>query len=244
MTTDPKKTAIKAPADLKGKTIGIIGFGSGSYPFTKAWLAGHGMKESDVKLVAVGGSIAPATVALERGDVDALAFYLSAYAATEFGGTKYNYLPNPPALTGVRSLSWVVNGDRYKKEPEVFERFLRGAFKGLIYSSQNTKSATRLGYTEIPQALAGQTIDSRLERGAFELKAWLATATPTTGTPSTWNLLGDIPLSDWSKSQAYTRAAGTTVAAISRAKYFDNRRLKKANDFDRKVIVNAANKAN
>lgn len=244
MTTDPKKTSIKSPADLKGKTIGIIGFGSGSYPFTKAWLAGHGMKESDVKLVAVGGSIAPATVALERGDVDALAFYLSAYAATEFGGTKYNYLPNPPALTGVRSLSWVVNGDRYKKEPEVFERFLRAAFKGLIYSSQNTKSATRLGYTEIPQALAGQTIDSRLERGAFELKAWLATATPTTGTPSTWTFLGDIPLSDWSKSQAYTRAAGTTVAAISRAKYFDNRRLKNANDFDRKAIVDAANKAN
>ena len=242
MTTDPKKN-IKTPADLKGKTIGIIGFGSGSYPFTKAWLAGNGMKETDVKLVAVGGSIAPATVALERGDVDALAFFLSAYAATEFTGTKYNYLPNPAALTGVRSLSWVVNADRYNADPEVFERFLRGAFKGLIYSTQNTKSATTLGYTEIPAALAGQTLASRLDSGTFQLKAWLATATPTSGTPVSWNYLGDVPLGDWTKSQAYTRAAGTTVTAISRARYFDSKVLKNANSFDRKPIVAAADRA-
>jgi NitT/TauT family transport system substrate-binding protein len=201
------------------------------------------MKETDVKLVAVGGSIAPATVALERGDVDALAFFLSAYAATEFTGTKYNYLPNPAALTGVRSLSWVVNADRYNADPEVFERFLRGAFKGLIYSTQNTKSATTLGYTEIPAALAGQTLASRLDSGTFQLKAWLATATPTSGTPVSWNYLGDIPLGDWTKSQAYTRAAGTTVTAISRARYFDSKVLKNANSFDRKPIVAAADRA-
>ncbi|MDA0274182.1 MAG: ABC transporter substrate-binding protein, partial [Actinobacteria bacterium] len=152
MATDPKKN-IKSPSDLKGKTIGIIGFGSGSYPYTKAWLAGNSMKETDVKLVAVGGSIGPATVALERGDVDAIAFYTAAYAGTEFAGTKYNYLPNPAALTGVRSLSWVVNADRYAKEPEVFERFLRASFKGLIYSTQNPTSGARLGFTEIPAAL-------------------------------------------------------------------------------------------
>ena len=242
MAADPKKN-IKSPSDLKGKTIGIIGFGSGSYPYTKAWLAGNGMKETDVKLVAVGGSIGPATVALERGDVDAIAFYTAAYAGTEFAGTKYNYLPNPAALTGVRSLSWVVNADRYAKEPEVFERFLRAAFKGLTYSSQNPTSGARLGFTEIPAALAGQPLESRLALGAYQLKVWLASATPTTGTPASWKKLGDIPLSDWSKSQAYTRAAGTTVAAISRAKYFDNRGIGRANDFDRKPIVAAADKA-
>lgn len=242
MATDPKRNITK-PSDLKGKTIGIIGFGSGSYPYTKAWLSGNGMKESDVKLVAVGGSIGPATVALERGDVDAIAFYTAAYAGTEFAGTKYNYLPNPDALTGVRSLSWVVNADRYAKEPEVFERFLRAAFKGLIYSSQNPTSGARLGFTEIPAALAGASLESKLALGAYQLKVWLASATPTSGTPASWSFLGDIPISDWSKSQAYTRAAGTTVAAISRAKYFDNKRLKRSNDFDRKPIVAAADKA-
>jgi len=242
MATDPKKN-IKSPADLRGKTIGIIGFGSGSYPYTKAWLAGNNMKETDVKLVAVGGSIGPATVALERGDVDAIAFFTAAYAGTEFAGTKYNYLPNPAALTGVRSLSWVVNADRYAKEPEVFERFLRASFKGLTYSTQNPTSGARLGFTEIPAALAGQPLESRLALGAYQLKVWLDSATPTTGTPVSWKVLGDISLSDWSKSQAYTRAAGTTVAAISRAKYFDTRLLGRANDFDRRPIVAAADKA-
>ena len=242
MATDPKKN-IKSPADLRGKTIGIIGFGSGSYPYTKAWLAGNNMKETDVKLVAVGGSIGPATVALERGDVDAIAFFTAAYAGTEFAGTKYNYLPNPAALTGVRSLSWVVNADRYAKEPEVFERFLRASFKGLTYSTQNPTSGARLGFTEIPAALAGQPLESRLALGAYQLKVWLDSATPTTGTPVSWKVLGDIPLSDWTKSQAYTRDAGTTVAAISRAKYFDTRLLGRANDFDRRPIVAAADKA-
>jgi NitT/TauT family transport system substrate-binding protein len=242
MATDPKKN-IKSPADLRGKTIGIIGFGSGSYPYTKAWLAGNNMKETDVKLVAVGGSIGPATVALERGDVDAIAFFTAAYAGTEFAGTKYNYLPNPAALTGVRSLSWVVNADRYAKEPEVFERFLRASFKGLTYSTQNPTSGARLGFTEIPAALAGQPLESRLALGAYQLKVWLDSATPTTGTPVSWKVLGDISLSDWSKSQAYTRDAGTTVAAISRAKYFDSRLLGRANDFDRRPIVAAADKA-
>lgn len=100
-----------------------------------------------------------------------------------------------------------------------------------------------MGFTEIPAALAGQPLESRLALGAYQLKVWLESATPTTGTPVTWNKLGDISLSDWSKSQAYTRAAGTTVAAISRAKYFDNRLIGRANDFDRKPIVAAADKA-
>lgn len=242
IAVDPKGAITKA-SDLKGKTIGIIGFGSGSYPFTKAWLAGNGLKESDVTLVATGGSIAPASLSLRRGEVDAIAYYTSVYAAEEFAGNTFRYLPNPDALNGVRSLSWVVNADRYAKEPEVFERFLRGAFKGLIYSTQNTKAAATLGYTEIPSALAGQPLASRIDRGTFEFKTWLESATPTTGTPVSWTFLGDIPLSDWTKSQAYTRAAGTTVTTISRARYFDNRVLKAANDFDRKVIVAAADKA-
>lgn len=241
IATDPAKN-IRSAADLKGKKIGIIGFGSGSFPYTKAWLAGNGLKESDVTLVATGSLIAPATAALLRGDVDAIAYFASAYAGQESTGTKFNYLPNPAALTGVRSLSWIVNTAKYDEDPEVYERFLRAANKGLVYSATNIRAAALLGLKEFPAILTGTTLEARLPRALLELRAWVRTATPTTGAPVSWNRLTDIPASDWKKSQDYTKAAGTIVTSLDLENFLDRSHLRRANTFDRAAIVAAANK--
>ena len=233
---------IKSAADLKGKKIGIIGFGSGSYPYTKAWLAGNGLKEADVTLVATGSAIAPATEALMKGDVDAIAYYTAVYASSEFLGTKYSYLPNPAALTGVRSLSWIVNTAKYKEDPEVYERLIRAANKGLVYSSTNLKAAVLLGYQEFPALLAGATVESKVPAAMAGLKAWLASATPTTGDPVSWNKLSDISPEDWKKSQDYTKAAGTIVSDIDLEVFLDRALVLRVNAYDRKAIVAAANK--
>jgi len=233
---------IKSAADLKGKKIGIIGFGSGSYPYTKAWLAGNGLAESDVTLVATGSAIAPATEALMKGDVDAIAYYTAAYASSEFIGTKYSYLPNPAALTGVRSLSWIVNSAKFKENPEVYERLIRAANKGLVYSSTNNKAAVLLGYQEFPALLAGATVESKVPAAMASLKAWLASATPTTGKPVSWNNLSDISADDWKKSQDYTKAAGTIVSEIDLEVFLDRALVVRVNAYDRKAIVAAANK--
>lgn len=236
-------SSIKKPEDLVGKKVGIVSTGSGSFPFAKAWLTGHGLKTTDVEYISLGGSIGPAQLALKEKRVDALAYYTSAYALEEYAGTKYNYLPTPAALAPVRSLSWIVNADAFNKNPEIYERFLRAAFKGLIYSSTNVKSATTLGYTELPVTLAGASIASSLGLGMASLKTWLESATPLTGTPSTWKALGGISQADWAVNQAYAAAAGTIVASVSRANYYDERVLARANTFDRAAIIAAANKA-
>ena len=241
MATNPAAN-IKSAADLKGKKIGIIGFGSGSYPYTKAWLAGNGLTESDVTLVATGSAIAPATEALMKGDVDAIAYYTAVYASSEFLGTKYSYLPNPAALTGVRSLSWIVNSAKYKEDPEVYERLIRAANKGLVYSSTNNKAAVLLGYKEFPALLAGATVESKVPAAMAALKAWLASATPTTGNPVSWNKLSDISPEDWKKSQDYTKAAGTIVSDIDLEVFLDRALVQRVNAYDRKAIVAAANK--
>ncbi|MEJ6608070.1 MAG: ABC transporter substrate-binding protein [Candidatus Planktophila sp.] len=242
MATDPS-SSIKKPADLKGKTIGIISTGSGSWPFAKAWLTGHGISYSGNKFVSLGGSIGPAKVALFNGSVDAIAYYTAGYAGEEFLGTKFNYLETPQALIPVRSLSWIVNADKYAENPEIYERFLRAAFKGLTYSSTNLKSATTLGFTELPAVLAGATVDSKIGSAMASLKAWLESATPLTGAPATWNTLGSINTREWVINQAYAKAAGTITTGVSRAKYFDGSNLARANTFDREPIVAAANKA-
>jgi len=241
IATDPAKN-IRSAADLKGKKIGIIGFGSGSFPYTKAWLAGSGLKESDVSLVATGSAIAPATAALMKGDVDAIAYFTAAYAGQEFTGTKFNYLPNPAALNGVRSLSWIVNTNKYDANPEVYERLLRAANKGLIYSSTNLRAAVLLGYKEFPALLGGATVESRVPAAIASLRAWLKSATPTTGAPISWNRLSEIPASDWKKSQDYTKAAGTIVTGLDLANFLDSSLVRRVNTFDRAAIVAAANK--
>jgi NitT/TauT family transport system substrate-binding protein len=235
--------AIKTAMDLKGKKIGIIGFGSGSYPYTKAWLAGNGLKESDVTLIPTGPAVAVGALQLDKGDVDAIAYFTSAYAGAEFNGSKFTYLPNPAALTGVRSLSWIVNADKYRDQPEVYERYLRAANKGLIYSTTNVKAATLVGFAEFPSSLAvGKTATESLPLGMAQLKAWLDTATPTTGKPVSWNKLGAISASDWKKSQDYTAAAGTIVTGLKIDDFLSNDVITAANSFDRAKIVAAANK--
>jgi NitT/TauT family transport system substrate-binding protein len=235
--------AIKTAMDLKGKKIGIIGFGSGSYPYTKAWLAGNGLKESDVTLIPTGPAVAVGALQLDKGDVDAIAYFTSAYAGAEFNGSKFTYLPNPAALTGVRSLSWIVNADKYRDQPEVYERYLRAANKGLIYSATNVRAATLVGFAEFPSSLAaGKTATESLPLGMAQLKAWLDTATPTTGKPVSWNKLSAISASDWKKSQDYTAAAGTIVTGLKLDDFLSNDVITNANAFDRAKIVAAANK--
>jgi NitT/TauT family transport system substrate-binding protein len=241
IAVDPTSN-IKKPEDLVGKKIGIISAGSGSSNFARAFLTGHGLKTTDVEYISTG-QIGTSTLALQNKQVDAIALFASAYAGQEFTGTKFNYLPNPASLKGVASLSWTVNADAFNANPEIYERFLRAAFKGLIYSSTNVKSATTLGFTELPVTLAGATIASSLGLGMAQLKTWLETATPLTGTPRTWKALGGISQADWAVNQTYAQAAGTIVTAVSRANYYDDRVLARANTFDRAPIIAAANRA-
>ena len=242
MAADPK-TNIKKPSDLKGKKIGIISTASGSFPFAKAWLTGHGVDYKGNQFVSLGASIGPASVALLNGSVDAIAYYTAGYAGAEYLGTKFNYLETPQSLLPVRSLSWIVNADKYAEDPEIYERFLRAAFKGLTYSSTNLKEATKLGFAELPAVLAGSTVDAKIGSSMASLKAWLESATPLQGAPTTWNKLGSITTREWVINQAYAKAAGSITAGVSHAKYFDGSNLAKANTFDREAIVAAANKA-
>ena len=75
-----------------------------------------------------------------------------------------------------------------------------------------------------------------------QLKAWLQTATPTSGKPLSWNRLGDISSSDWKKSQDYTKAAGTIVTGVDLADFLDASLITRANSYDRAKVIAAANK--
>ncbi|MDA8051734.1 MAG: ABC transporter substrate-binding protein [Rhodospirillales bacterium] len=89
---------IKNYQDLKGKRVGVSGFGSTEYPVTKAVLKGLGIDPTkDVHWIAVGEGVA-AGVALKRGAIDALAYYDVGFGEIEGAGIKLDFLPRPANL--------------------------------------------------------------------------------------------------------------------------------------------------
>ena len=70
----PAASAIKTPADLKGKTVGLPGLFGATYVGWRAFLAANGLSEADVKQQEIGFTQA---AALQAGKVDAVVGYVN-----------------------------------------------------------------------------------------------------------------------------------------------------------------------
>ena len=91
-------SAIKSYGDLKGKRIGVSGFGATEYPVTRNVLKAMGFDpDADVKWVAVGGGV-PAGVALKGGTIDALAYFDTGFGQIEASGIALEFLPRPASV--------------------------------------------------------------------------------------------------------------------------------------------------
>ena len=89
---------VKAYADLKGLKIGVSDFGSTEYPVTRNILRNMGIDpDADVKWIAVGNGI-QSGVALQRGAIDALAYYDTGFGQIEGANIPFRLLPRPAAL--------------------------------------------------------------------------------------------------------------------------------------------------
>ncbi|MBN9112043.1 MAG: ABC transporter substrate-binding protein [Pseudonocardia sp.] len=233
-------SSVKSAADLKGKKLGVISLASGSAPYARAFVKAAGLDpQTDVELVPVGVG-AQAAAALNGGQVDALALYTQAYTVIELSGTKLTYLDNPDIFTGIRSLTWTASTKAFKDNPEVYGKFLRAAYKAMLFSASNPEAAMRIGYQVFPQILGGADPSTRLANDTETLKTWIKTATPATGDPSSWKDWGAISDPEWAKTQAYTQQAGQITAPIELSKIWDPSQLQTANQFDSAAVIKQA----
>ena len=236
-------STLKTGADLKGKKIGIISLASGSFPFAKAVVTGSGLEITDAEYIPVGLG-APAANALSTGAVDALALYPAVYAQIESAGTALRYFANPASMVGVQSLVWVTTADFLDKNPQVIERFLRAAYKGLTFSGTSPEKAMYIGYQQYDTLLAGSTKALRIGPDTKAISIWLESAgiskTGTTeGWPKAW---GGISTQAWLRTQAYAQAAGSIKRAIDIDDLWAPQFLAAANNFSRTTIIAQANK--
>jgi NitT/TauT family transport system substrate-binding protein len=231
---------IKSGKDLKGKKLGVISLASGSAPYARAFIKDAGLTpDTDVQLVPVGVG-AQAAAALTNGSVDALALYTQAYQIIQDAGTKLTFLKNPDIFDGIRSLTFAVADSKLQENKGVYERFLRAAYKSLLFSAANPKAAMQMGYQAFPSILAGAAPASRLDKDVSALTAWLKTSTPAKGQPSDWSNWGAISSDEWKKTQDYTEGAGQIHGSVPLNKVWDSSLLKAANDFDSAAVLKQA----
>jgi NitT/TauT family transport system substrate-binding protein len=231
---------ITSGEDLDGKKVGVISLASGSAPYARAFIREAGLEpDSDVELLPVGVG-AQAAAALTGGDVDALALYGQAYTVIENAGTELEYLDNPDMFDGIRSLTFTASANAIEEDPEVYERFLRAAYKSMLFAAANPEAAMRMGYEVFPSILAGAPIESRLETDVSSLTAWLESATPAEGEPADWSDWGAISDEEWEKTQSYTKDAGQIREEIELDRVWDGSLLEAANDFDADAVLQQA----
>ncbi len=231
---------ITSPEDLDGKRIGVISLASGSAPYARAFVNEADLNpETDVELVPVGVG-AQAAAALTGGDVDVLALYTQAYQVIEDSGTTLEYLDNPDIFDGIRSLTYAVAADALEENPDVYERYLRAAYKSLLFSAANPEAAMRMGYKAYPSILGGADPETRIDADVSSLTAWLETATPAEGEPADWSDWGLITEEEWDKTQEYTVFAGQIRESLPLDQVWDGSLLDAANDFDADAVLQDA----
>lgn len=234
---------INAPADLKGRKVGVISLASGSAIYARAYAADAGLDPAgDVELLPVGVG-AQALSALEDGKVDVLALYTQAYATIENTGTEFRYLDNSAAFQGIRSLTFAVTEMTLKEKKDVVTAYLRASYRALLFSAVNPRAAMRDGYRAFPQLLTGKKADDRIGDDTKTLQAWIDTAVPPTGEPDRFKDWGAISDQEWNRTVAYTRTSGQITKDVDLAELWDDSLLDGANDFDSAAVVEKAKAA-
>ena len=90
------ESGIQKYEDLKGKKIGVSDLGTTDYPVTRAVLQNLGIDpDKDVTWTAVGAGVS-AGVALQRGVIDALAYFDTGFGQIDAAGIAMRMLPRPP----------------------------------------------------------------------------------------------------------------------------------------------------
>jgi NitT/TauT family transport system substrate-binding protein len=152
-------------ADLKGRSIGVSNFGSGSQIFLNYLLAVNGLQPADVSAVAIGVG-APSLAAMEQGKVDAAivlggainvllrahpGLTILADTRTPEGSKRVFGPASYPGSLLVAEESWL------KANPDTARRFVRAVKKGMQWMGEHSPEEVRANMREdqrMPDAAA------------------------------------------------------------------------------------------
>ena len=139
-----EKSPLKSYKELKGKKIGVSNLGTTDYPVTRAVLQNIGVDpDIDVKWIAVGAGIT-AGLALQRGVVDALAYFDTGFGQIEAANIPIRMLPRPANVPLIGGLYLSAMEDYIKANRQVCVGFARAVAKSSEFLLANPKAGAKV----------------------------------------------------------------------------------------------------
>jgi NitT/TauT family transport system substrate-binding protein len=137
------ESGIQKYEDLKGKKIGVSDLGTTDYPVTRAVLKNIGLDpDKDVSWTAVGAGVS-AGVALQRGVIDALAYFDTGFGQIDAAGIPIRMLPRPANVPLVGGLFISAMSNFIKDNRKVCVGFARAVNKASEYLLTNPEAGAR-----------------------------------------------------------------------------------------------------
>src|SRR3954463_183186 len=134
---------IKSYAELKGKKIGVSDMGTTDYPVTRAVLQNLGIDpDKDVSWIAVGAGVS-AGVALQRGVIDALAYFDTGFGQIDAAGIPMRMLPRPANVPLIGGLFISATANFLKDNRKTAIGFARAVNKASEFLLANPEAGAR-----------------------------------------------------------------------------------------------------
>src|SRR3954465_14579821 len=130
--------------DLNGKKIGVSDMGTTDYPVTRAVLQNIGIDpDKDVSWIAVGAGVS-AGVALQRGVIDALAYFDTGFGQIEGAGIEMRFLERPKNIPLIGGLFISARADFIKANRQTCIGFARAAAKSSEFLIANPAAGAKV----------------------------------------------------------------------------------------------------
>jgi len=141
-------SGITGPADLKGKSIGVLSFQDTTYYNLLGVLASQGLSKSDVDIQAVGpGGIIQLTIA---GKLDAMSGIPEWIAAVEGAGIKLSQIPVDTIFPAMAQAIFA-SDKTIAERPEVVEAFVGAILKAMREINADPATAAAEFTSFVPQ---------------------------------------------------------------------------------------------
>jgi NitT/TauT family transport system substrate-binding protein len=228
-------SAIQNYENLRGKKIGISSFGTTDHPVTRVVLKNIGIDpDKDVTWNAVGEGVT-AGVALERGVIDALAYFDTGFAIIENAGITLRYLPRPSSVPLIGGFFIGATRDFMKNHRDVCVAFGQCVAMGTEYVLANLAAGARAFLDMYPSTAArGLSPEAAVERAVNSMQRRTTLWRP----PYPNTKLGGINDAEWQREVEFL---GLKIADVK--PMFTNDLIDEINNFNRDEVIAAAKAA-
>jgi NitT/TauT family transport system substrate-binding protein len=226
---------IKEAKDLKGKKIGVLSMGASRTLDGYAMVQAAGLDpKTDVEWLPVGFGV-QAAIALQRGDVQALALWDLTYADMEANGFKMRYFTFP-FQEGIFGYVYVSTDEKLKTRRNAIIKVLRAGAKASHFQKANPEAAACIFLIE----------SGRWETTADKPKAYKAALAvimqDVSRSQISANNVGVFPPGGWEKVRDYYHGLGVIKEKLAAEEYYvtDPTLYAEANKFDAAKVIEMA----